>query len=319
MVTEDFPRTMMEFDDRFSSEDACRDYLMRIRWPDGFRCPSCGADRYWPVSGHLLECRSCGRQTSLTAGTVMHGTRKPLRMWFMAMWWICTQKTGGSARGLQRLLGLGSYQTAWAWLHKLRRAMIRTGREPLEGPVEVDDGFIGGEEEGVIGRKTLRKAKIVVAVEISGPLRSQVGRVRIRHVDDFSASSLVGFVEEAVCPGSRIITDAWTGYAPLEQKGFVHEVHNKASDSADTLRMLANVHKVVSLLKRWLMGTHQGAVRQQQLQHYLDEFVFRHNRRKSRHVGKVFYRMLQGSAATAPTPYKRLISDANPTDVQHMA
>ena len=152
---------MSEFDERFHSEEACRQYLMEVRWPEGYRCPSCGHGRYWPVPGHLLECRSCGRQTSLTAGTALHGTRKPLRMWFRAIWWVSTQKTGGSAKGLQRLLGLGSYQTAWAWLQKLRRAMVRAGREPLEGPVEIDDGFIGGEEEGVVGRQTFKKAKIV--------------------------------------------------------------------------------------------------------------------------------------------------------------
>lgn len=308
----------MEFDEQFDSEEACRKYLMQIRWPEGFRCPGCGSGQYWPVPGHLLECRACGRQTSLTAGTVMHATRKPLRMWFRAMWWVCTQKTGGSARGLQRLLGLGSYQTAWAWLHKLRRAMIRAGREPLEGPVEVDDGFLGGEEEGVIGRKTFKKARIVVAVEVPGPSRAQTGRVRISHVNDFSASSLVGFVLESVRPGSKVITDAWTGYAPLCRHGFLHEVHNKASDKAGTLEMLAHVHRVVSLLKRWLLGTHHGAVRPEQLQHYLDEFVFRHNRRKSQYVGKIFYRMLQGAAATSPTPYKKLVIHANPDTIQDM-
>ena len=166
----------MEFDKWFGKEEACREYLLRIRWPDGFRCPGCGGRKAWENQRNLLVCCGCGRQVSLTAGTVMQGSRKPLGMWFRAMWWICTQKTGGSAKGLQRLLGLGSYQTAWAWLHKLRRAMIRAGREPLVGPVEVDDAFIGGKEEGVVGRETYKKAKIVVAVEVHSPSRRERGR-----------------------------------------------------------------------------------------------------------------------------------------------
>ena len=248
----------------------------------------------------------------------MHGTRKPLRMWFGAMWWVCTQKTGGSAKGLQRLLGLGSYQTAWAWLHKLRRAMIRAGREPLEGPVEVDDAFVGGKEQGVVGRETFKKAKIVVAVEAPGPLRKRLGRVRISHVPDFSASSLVPFVVGNVAPDSTVITDGWKAYRPLHKHGFVHQVRTTTSDEAGSTELLAHVHRVVSLLKRWLLGTHQGAVRPKHLSHYLDEFVFRHNRRKSRHVGKIFYRMLQGAATTEATPYWCLVGRTAPDQPLHI-
>src|SRR3990172_1774256 len=263
-ASEDFPKTSMEFEDRFGTEDACRNYLMGLRWPEGFRCPSCQGTKAWVNSRHLIVCAGCGRQVSLTAGTVMHGTRKPLRMWFRAMWWVCTQKTGGSARGLQRLLGFGSYQTAWAWLQKLRRAMIRAGREALEGPVEVDDGFIGGEEEGAIGRQTFKKAKIAVAVEVPGLDRRKIGRVRLQVVKDFSAKSLVGFVLVNVASGSRVITDDWTGYSPLRKHGFLHEVRSPGASKKEG-KFLPNVHLVVSLLKRWLLGTHQGAVRSKQL------------------------------------------------------
>lgn len=307
MSTENFPRNMVEFDERFNSENACRQYLMEVRWPEGYRCPSCGYNEYWVVPSHLLECCSCGHQTSLTAGTVMHGSRKPLRMWFMAMWWISTQKTGGSARGLQRLLGLGSYQTAWVWLQKLRLAMIRSDREPLEGPVEVDDGFIGGEEEGVVGRETFKKTKVVFAVEVPGSSRENVGRVRLQVVPDFSAESLVTFVVNNVVAGSTVITDGWKGYRPLSQHGFTHEIHETSSHKTGSPEMLAHVHLEVSLLKRWLLGTHQGAIRPKHLQQYLDEFTFRHNRRKSRHVGKVFYRLVQGAVNTKVTPYWRLV------------
>ena len=309
---EDFPRTDVEFADRFGTEEACREYLIQLRWPEGFRCPLCQQEKAWVNSRHLLVCAGCGRQVSLTAGTVMHGSRKALRLWFRAMWWVCTQRTGGSARGLQRLLGLGSYQTAWAWLQKLRRAMIRAGREPLEGPVEVDDGFIGGQEEGVIGRETFKKAKIVVAVEVPGPTRQRIGRVRMQVVPDFSGESLVGFVVGSVAPGSLVITDGWTGYEPLGRNGFVHRVREAPSGKKEKAEWLRNVHLVLSLLKRWLLGTHQGAIRPKQLQHYLDEFAFRYNRRKSRHVGKIFYRMLQGAAVTEPTPYWKLVGRPRP-------
>jgi transposase-like protein len=310
MSAEEFPRTLPEFDERFASEEACRQYLMTVRWPNGYRCPSCEHDQHWPVPGHLLECRSCGRQTSLTAGTVMHGTRKPLSVWFKAMWWVCTQKTGGSARGLQRLVGLGSYQTAWAWLHKLRRAMVRAGREPLTGPVEVDDCFLGGREKGVVGRQTFKKAKVVVAVEVPGPSRKRLGRVRFGHVSDFSASSLVSFVTDTVAAGSTVTTDGWEGYRPLGRNGYDHQVRVAASAEPGSDDLLAHVHRAISLVKRWLLGTHQGAVRPKHLQHYLDEFAFRHNRRKSRHVGKIFYRMLQGASMTEATPYWQLIGRA---------
>lgn len=302
----------MEFDELFGTEEACRDYLFDVRWPRGFVCPRCQGMKSWMNNRYLIVCSACGHQVSLTAGTVMQGTRKPLRMWFKAIWWVCTQKTGGSAKGLQRLLGLGSYQTAWAWLHKLRRAMIRAGREPLEGPVEVDDAFIGGKEQGVKGRDTIKKAKIVVAVEVPGPFRKSLGRIRIAHVPDFSSISLIPFILENVQPGANIITDGWEGYTPLSKHGYIHEIRLSNNE------MLANVHRVISLLKRWLLGTHQGAVRPKQLQHYLDEFTFRHNRRKSHHVGKIFYRMLQGATANEPRAYWQLVGRSRPDRPLHM-
>lgn len=318
MGDEDFPRTAVEFDRRFATEEACREYLIRVRWPDGFRCPSCSGQKAWVNNRRVLVCAACGLQVSLTARTVMEGTHKPLRMWFRTMWWIATQKTGGSAKGLQRLLGLSSYQTAWAWLHKLRRAMVRAGREPLEGPVEVDDGFIGGKETGVKGRQTFKKAKIVVAVEIKGERRPKTGRVRLKHVRDFSTRSLVPFVVENVAVGARVITDGWEGYDPLAQRGFVHEVHVLSGTGEAAAKWLPNVHRAIALLKRWLMATHQGAVRPKQLQHYLDEFAFRFNRRKSRHVGKIFHRLVERVAATPATPYWKLVGRSASDEPLHI-
>ena len=196
----DYPRTLQEFDTWFSSEAACAEYLQRHRWPGGFRCPACRGARAWTTGRGLLRCSACQRQTSPVAGTILEGTRKPLRTWFQAMWYVTNQKFGVSALGLQRVLGLGSYQTAWTWLHKMRRAMVRPGRDRLSGSVEVDETYVGGVEEGVHGRETHKKSIVVIAVEVLSP--KGFGRVRLRQVPDVSGASLVGFVRDVVQPGS---------------------------------------------------------------------------------------------------------------------
>lgn len=300
----DFPKNLMEFEERFHSDEACRKYLFSQRWPGGFRCPICDHSHGWLNKRGLVECSTCHHQTSLTAGTIMHGTRKPLLMWFRAMWWVCTQKPGVSAAGLKRILGLKSTQTAWTWLHKLRRAMIRAGREKLSGRVQIDDAFIGGAEPEVAGRQSLKKSRIAVAVEIKEAGRG-LGRIRIQQIVDFSASSLVSFTIENVESGAIVETDGWRGYNPLEEMGFTRVIL-RAKDAPEN--PLPHVNRVISLLKRWLLGTHQGRVSKKHLQHYLDEFVFRHNRRKSKDVGLLFQRMIKQSAETSPTHYKCLVT-----------
>ena len=198
---EQYPRNLTELEANFGTEETCRAYLARLRWPEGFRCPRCGRGRSWPVRGVLLECAACGCQTSVTAGTIFQDTRTPLPIWFRAMWWVTTQKNGASALGLQRVLGLKSYETAWAWLHKFRRAMVRPGRELLAGRVEVDECYVGGLEEGLPGRLNLDKALVVVAAQEDGP---GIGRIRMRQIMDASAASLVPFVQDSVAPGSTI-------------------------------------------------------------------------------------------------------------------
>ena len=190
---EDYPRTQAEFETRFATEQACRAYLTQLRWPQGFRCPKCGADKAWSV-GVLWQCAACGRQTSVTAGTVFQDTRTPLTTWFCAMWWVTSTKTGTSALGLQRVLGLGSYQPAWAWLHKLRRAMVRPGRDQLSGRVEIDESFVGG-RGGAQGRSPATTALMVVAVEEAG---RGIGRIRMRRVPDASAASLQAFIADVI-------------------------------------------------------------------------------------------------------------------------
>ncbi len=164
----DYPRTLQEFNDWFSSEAACLAYLRRVRWRQSFRCPQCAGSEAWLTNTGHLKCRKCRRRTSLTAGTIFERTQKPLRVWFQAMWYLTSQKSGGSALGLHQVLGLGSCQTAWSWLHKLRRAMVRPGRDRLNGFVEVDETHAGGEEEGVRGRQTEEKAIVVVAASRTG-------------------------------------------------------------------------------------------------------------------------------------------------------
>lgn len=218
---EDYPRTVAEFEARFSTEEACRQYLVRMRWPDGFRCPKCGGTKASVVRETLFQCSGCRRQTSVTAGTVFQDIRKPLIMWFRAMWYVTSQKNGASALGIQRVLGLGSYQTAWTWLHKLRRVMVRPSRDKLSGWVEVDETYFGGLEEGKAGRGGVDKALIVIAAEADG---KAIGRVRMRVIEDASAGSLLAFVKDCIAPGSTIHTDGWQGYAGLQSSGYDHEV-----------------------------------------------------------------------------------------------
>jgi transposase-like protein len=300
---EDYPRTVSEFERRFATAEACRAYLVQLRWPDGFRCPKCGAGKAWPV-GTLLECVACGRQTSVTAGTIFQGTRTPLPTWFRAMWWVTSQKTGASALGLQHVLGLGSYETAWTWLHKLRRAMVRPGRDRLTGTVEVDETLVGGVEEWARGRQTEKKAMIAVAAEERGP---GIGRIRLRRIPDATADSLQAFVQEAVAPGSLLHTDGLLSYDRLEKYGYRHRITFVKGRKESASELLPRVHQVISLLKRWLLGTHQGAVSRAHLDYYLDEFTFRFNRRTARHRGKLFYRLVQQAVAIEPAPYASLV------------
>jgi transposase-like protein len=309
-MTEEYPRNLKELEASFSTEEACRAYLVGLRWPKGFRCRRCGGGRYWPVRTTLLECAACGCQTSVTAGTIFQDTRTPLPVWFRAMWWVTTQKNGASALGLQRVLGLKSYETAWAWLHKLRRAMVRPGRDRLGGRIEVDECYIGGLEEGLPGRLNLDKALVVIAAQEDGP---GIGRIRMRQIIDASAESLIPFVRESVEPGSVVHTDGWAGYSSLKAEGYGHDITVLRGKRKTASELLPRVHRVVSLLKRWLMGTHQGAVSHKHLDYYLDEFTFRFNRRRSSNRGKLFYRLMQQAVATDPVPLDRILHPEEPT------
>jgi transposase-like protein len=242
-------------------------------------------------------------QVSVTAGTIFQDSKLPLTVWFRAMWHVTSQKNGVSALGLQRVLGLGSYKTAWAMLHKLRRAMVRPGRERLRGIVEVDETYWGSEDKGLRGRQIGTKALIAVAAELDG---RGIGRVRLRRIPDTKRKTLHGFIAEAVEPGSTVQTDGLKPYNEL--KGYVHQRHVQQRQPADGEHLLPRVHRVVSLLKRWLLGTHQGAISHEHLDDYLNEFTFRFNRRTSASRGKLFYRLAQQAVQVEPAPFASLVS-----------
>jgi transposase-like protein len=304
---EDYPRALLELERRFSSEEECREFLAALRWPEGFVCPRCQGGTSWAASRGRRVCTTCGYQGTVTAGTIFEGTHIALPVWFRAIWWVTSQKNGVSAMGLQRVLGLGSYETAWTWLHKLRRAMVRPGRDRLNGRVEVDETYLGGVEEGVRGRQTRRKALIVVAAQEDG---KGIGRIRMRRVPDASAASLHPFVLESVESGSVVHTDGWDGYVGLETHGYRHDVTVLRGRKESASDLLPRAHRVISLLKRWLLGTHQGAVSHEHLDYYLDEFTFRFNRRTSRSRGKLFYRLLPQAVAVDPVPYGKIVRHA---------
>jgi len=302
----EYPMTLEEFENRFNTEEACRDYLFLLRWPNGFICPKCGNMKAWAVRTVLFECSKCHYQTSVIAGTIFQDTRKPLTMWFRAIWWVTSQKNGTSALGLQRILGLKSYQTAWTWLHKLRTAMLRPGRDKLSGYVEVDETYLVSGDNRKQGRGAEEKSLIAVAVEIKDKL---MGRIRLSQINDASSDSLHSFTIESIERGSNLHTDGWSGYSGIESLGYTHTITKikgrKASD------LLPHVHIVVSLLKRWILGTHQGSVSKKHIGYYLDEFTFRFNRRTSSYRGKLFYRLLENAVLIGPTTYEDFVNSGN--------
>jgi transposase-like protein len=295
-MDEDYPRSLEELEARFTTEAACLEYLGALRWPAGFVCPSCGGTQAWDTTRGLRHCRQCGTQTSVTAGTLFHRTRLPLPLWFRAIWHVTSQKYGANALGLQRVLGL-SYETAWQWLHKLRRAMVRPGRDQLAGCVQVDETYVGGRKKpGKRGRGAGGKTLVAIAVEDKSP--KGIGRIRLQPLPDASAASLGRFVGAAIAPGSVVASDDWVGYGPLVSLGYTRRVLPPKD--------LVLPHLVASLVKRWLLGTYQGAVKPTHLAYYLDEFTFRFNRRSSRSRGKLFYRLVQHAVLMDPVPGRAL-------------
>lgn len=290
---------LTEFEAEFSTEQQCRDYLMKLRYPEGqYICPKCGGTASWKISETVFECKNCHHQSTVISGTIFQDTHKPLTLWFRAIWYITSQKNGTSALGLQHILGLGSYRTAWTWLHKLRRAMVRPGRDKISGEVEVDEAYIGAAEKGgKRGRGTENKVLVVFAVEVN---EKKIGRVRIQVIKSASADELHDFIENTVEKGSTIITDGWSGYNGIEEKGYSRKIKKQKGEEDTTL---PHVHTIISLLKRWLLGTLQGSCSPEHMSYYLDEYTFRFNRRKSKYRGMLFYRLLQNAVQLEPSTY----------------
>jgi transposase-like protein len=310
----DYPSTFSEFQASFADDDACRRYLEKLRWPDGFVCPACASVRAWRIKTGAQMCAECVLKTSVTAGTIFDRTRTPLSMWFAAVWFVCSQKNGVSALGLQRVLGLGSYETAWAWMHKLRRAMVDPDRVRLGGLVEVDETYIGGASAGRDGRGT-DKTLVVIAVELVEP--KGMGRIRLGRVPDASGNALRGFVANVVAEGSTVRTDGLAAYRRLGDQGFVHEPVNVKDTGELAHVVLPGVHRVASLLKRWMTGTLHYSISDKHLDYYLDEFTFRFNRRNAHSRGLLFRRLLEQAVITEPWPLIDLTTEPLDTYIWH--
>ena len=305
-----YPGNYAEMRAWFSDDAACRDYLDWLRWPAGFNCPSCGCTTSWEVRRGERRCTGCRRKVSRTAGSVFQDTRTPLTVWFAAAWQLTAQKTGISALGLKRVLGLGSYQTAWAMLHRYRSAMIRPGREKLTGGVEVDESSFGGVKPGKRGRGAAGKVLVAIAVEQRSP--KGFGRARMQVIPDATSETLRRFLLENVEPGAVVISDGLGSYRGACGEAYEHRSFNVRASGLPAHVPLPGAHRVASLAKRWLLGTHHGAVEGDHLQAYLNEFCFRFNRRHSRARGMLFYRLLQLAVGAPPLTYKNLIVNSRP-------
>lgn len=282
----------------FPDDASCVAYLMRLRWPGGFICPACKTCSIpWNESRGRLACPACRRQTSVTASTIFDKTRTPLTTWFEAAWHVTTAKNGMSAKTLERTLGT-RYRVAWTMLQRFRVAMVNAERKPLSGEVEVDETLVGGVQQGGKRGRGSSKSVVVIAVEVRQP--KGFGRVRMRHVTDASGESLLPFVRDVVAPGAIVLTDGWGGYNGLHELGYTRKAIVLSSSGDPTHVSMPGVHRVASLLKRWILGTHQGFIVPPHLQSYLEEFTFRFNRRTSRSRGLVFRRLLEQAVVTMP-------------------
>ena len=293
-----YPESMTDLMVRFFDEQSCKEHLAKLKWSKGFVCPKCGATKCWETKRDFKICSDCQYQQSLFAGTIFQGSRLPLSIWFQAIWWFTNLKNGASALGLQRTLGLSRHETAWWMLHKLRIAMVRPDRDQLSGEVEVDEGYFGG---------TGNKHLVGVAAEVRG---SRIGRIRMQSIKDRSGPAPQEFVKQHIMPGATIVTDGLKSYCGVEKRGYSHKPLRKPyfweDQDPDDDRLLPRVHKVISLAKRWTLGTYQGSIEPKYFDAYLNEFAFRFNRRTSKSRGLLFYRLLENAVAVKPVPQNKI-------------
>jgi transposase-like protein len=316
MLPDDLPRDLPTFLARFGSDAQCRAYLFAQRWPQGFGCAGCGRGEAYHHRRRLIdECAACGKQHSLLAGTMFEQTKTGLARWFLAIWLVTSSKGGISAMELQRQMGFGSYQTAWSWLHKIRKAMVRPDRAPLAARVEADETLVGGAKPGRPGRGAAGKTVVAGAVEAApGKGRNRrLGRLRLQAVPDASAASLEAFLKANVATPATVGTDGWRGYTGLGDAGYVHQPVNLTTGWGDAVLRLPAIHLVFGLAKRWLLGTHHGAVSRKHLQAYLDEYVFRFNRRTANSIGHCFARLVEQAIVTPPASYRDIVGQTMAT------
>jgi transposase-like protein/Zn ribbon nucleic-acid-binding protein len=292
----EYPKTQIEFERAFATNEQCFAYLAKLRFSKGFICPKCNHNEYWTNSRGLVVCVICKYQLSITAGTIFHKSRTPMILLFRVLWSIVAQKNGISATGVQKILGLKKYSTAWTWLHKFRRLMVLPNREKLSGMIEVDETLVGGKRSGKRGRGAEGKILVIIAVEKQG---EKTGRVRLSTIRDASKASINQFIKNNIAKESVVVTDGWKGYNDLSKMKYVRQIEDQKLKLDDEL-ILPKVHKIASLLKRWLLGTHQNYVSQDKLDYYLDEFTFRYNRRTSNNRGLLFFTLLKQAVIQNP-------------------
>jgi len=289
-----YPKNYQELITQFGNQEACLNYIASIRWKEGFCCPRCGSRNSWRSKRLQWVCAGCRHQVRVLAGTLFQDTKLPMTLWFQMIWWFVGPKNGASALALMQNFGIGSYRTSWSLLTKLRSCTARPLREPLSGSVEVDEIFLGGENN---------KEIIMVAAEKRG---RATGRIRLKHIGSRSALDIQGFITTMILPGSTIVSDRFKSYPTITQKGYEHEPQKKPyfweEVDGDDERLLPRVHRVASLLKRWYYGTYQGSVDVENLESYLNEFVFRFNRRTSGSRGLLFHRMVEAAVESEPNP-----------------
>ena len=302
-----YPKNALELEDKLHTDDQCLEYLFQLRWPDGFKCLKCNSSSYWRKSRGRFECADCHYESSVLVGTIFEGSNLKLRVWFRAIWCLVSEKNGTNALSLQRMLGLGSYRTAWQMLHKLRDAMVKVDRSKLSGEVEFDEFYLGGKSKSANRANPENKLLLTIGVEVNG---RGCGRIRIDHIERINTNTVVKSVCTLVEPGSLVITDGFGGYNYIESRGYRHRAYNqkqeKTKDFDDDSR-LPRAHRVISLLKRWYYGTLQGRMSKKHSKAYIDEFVFRFNRRTSKARGLLFLRVLENGILLKPTTYQERI------------
>ena len=294
----DYPQTYREFVTMFADDKSCREFLFKLRWNNNFVCPKCKVSSVpWNQTHERLVCPKCRHQTTVTTGTIFDKTRTPLTTWLEAAWHITTAKNGMSAKTIEQTLGI-SYRTAWTMLQRFRIAMVHTERTKLSGKIEIDETLVGGVDVGGKRGRGSQKSIVIIAVELHDP--KGFGRTRMRYIPDASSDSLISFIKGVVQPDSTICTDGWSGYNELKSLDYKHEVTVISHSNDQAHVSMPGVHRIASLLKRWMLGTHQGSLSQEHLQSYLEEYTFRFNRRKSKNRGLIFRRLLEQAVSTSP-------------------